>query len=409
MLGRRFASSALIRVEGAATEGFLNLCAQWGVELISVQRVDELSLRVSLPNGQLAAAEKAAGRSQCSVELLRRGFGARAGGAARRRAAALVLAAAFIALLFWSKFYVWEIEVSGNETVSTGEILTVLAQSGVETGAFWPGFSSEDIRSRVLVLLPELAWISVNMHGALASVEVVERTGAPELIYNGSPADIVAAKSGFVTAVSAPVGTALVKRGSAVSEGDILISGIVESSFAQPRFLRAYGSVTAETFTNIVAVSPEKTQAKTCTGREKSRFALIIGDKRINFYSDSSISDANCDTIISVWKAEIKGLFSLPVSIVRETARYYETSELSADSAEAAMLLESVLAAELEKQTGGGQVLDSDRKIYASDGLIYASLRARCLEEIGLVQAISPQRMDEINYTYQQKADETNG
>lgn len=401
--------TAAAEVSGAAPEGFLNICSSFGPELISVSRAGDFSLLVEFPAAELERAERAALQSRCSLKLLRDGYGARAGRLLRRRAAAAVLALIFVAVLFWSKFFVWEIEISGNDSVSSGRILACLAEAGVESGKFWPGFSSEDIRSRVLAHLPELSWISVNMQGSLAQVQVVERVLPPELVYKGSPTDIVAAKDGFVTAISAPVGTALVSRGAAVSAGDILISGAVESSFAQPRFLRAQGSVTAETFTLLQAVSPEKITAKSYTGRESSRFALIIGDMRINFYSDSSISGEKCDTIVSVWKAEIKGLFSLPLSIVRETDRFYESRCLPADGGGSLLLMDAVLDGLLAQSIGEGEVLDCDRDSFVSDGLIRRVLRARCLEEIGLAQPMSSQRIDEANYFYQQKADETNG
>ncbi len=148
---------------------------------------------------------------------------------------------------------------------------------------------------------------------------------------------------------------------------------------------------------------------KSYTGHQETRFALIIGDKRINFYSDSSISGGKCDTIVSVWKAEIGGLFSLPIAIVRERDLFYETQSLPADSAQWQLLSDCVLDSILERSLDGGEILDLDRSGYASGGLVWRELRARCREDIAFPHPMSDQRINEINYNYQQKADETNG
>lgn len=397
-----------LEISGALPERFLNSCAAAGLEIISAERVADYLVRVRIPDSQRKAAEALAVKSQCEV-LKRKSTGLFLwAGILRRRMCAAVLGTLVVALLFWSKFFVWEISVSGNETVRTGEILDALAACGVESGSFWPDFSPENIRSQVLVLLPELSWLTVNMRGSLAEVTVVERTEIPEMVFDGAPADIVAEKDGFITGISALVGTAMTERGSAVTKGDILISGAVESSFAQPRFLRSYGSVTAETYREMTAVSPEIVSVKRYTGREKSKFALIIGDKRINFYSDSSISDTLCDKIISVWKAKVEGLFSMPISIVRVTEHCYELETLGADSFDVAVKLESVLDHALLADIGDGEIISRDISFSSKDGLIYACLRAKCEEEIGTLQEMSQERIGYINYLHQQKADESN-
>lgn len=402
----RAAGVSSFEVSGAAPERFLNMCAGAGLEIISVGKKEDFLLEVSLPSAQKKAAEAIAAKAQCEIRHLGDSGSPHWARLLRRRLAAAVLALGLVGLLFWSKFYVWEINVSGNDSVSTGEILQALRLCGVETGSFWPGFAPEDIRSEMLLHLPELSWISVNMAGSSAEVIVKERTEIPEMVFEGEACDIVADKAGFITEVNALVGTAQVKRGSAVAKGDVLISGVMESSFAAPRFVRSYGTVRAETFTEITAVSPEEAAEKRYTGREKQRFALIIGDNRINFYSDSSISDSFCDKIISVWKAQAEGIFSLPVSIVRETLRYYEVETAETDSYEARMKLEQTLKEALSQGLDDGEVLSENINYSSGGGLIYACLRARCSQEIGVYEPVSPERMAEINYIYKQKADE---
>lgn len=373
-------TAACAIISGAAAEGFLNLCQSRGIMIKAAERIDDLSIMVYLPAGELGQAAGAAERAGCSFEPVDAGRGRKTLGLMKRRWAAIIFAIIFSALIFWSRFYIWEISVSGNESVSTGRIMAALSACGVESGRFWPGLSSEDIRSRVLVMLPELSWISVSMNGSIAHVQVRERVMPPEMLYRGQ-GDIIAAREGFIVSISATAGTAMAERGRAVEKGEILISG-TGSGYGGAGGIRAQGTVMAQTFNSLGVVSPAQTQEKIYTGASKSRYTLVIGNKRINFYSDSSISDAKCDTIISEWRACIKGLFSLPLSVIRQTDMFYETVQTETDGNETLMLQETILDRYMKTLEEKGRILDSDRKSESAGGLIYRVLRARCIEDI---------------------------
>ena len=74
------------------------------------------------------------------------------------------------------------IEVEGNEAVSTAEILTELRRQGLRPGVYGPGLDEGTISSAALLGLPELAWMSVNLHGTRAEVLVREAVPAPEVM-----------------------------------------------------------------------------------------------------------------------------------------------------------------------------------------------------------------------------------
>ena len=72
-------------------------------------------------------------------------------------------------------------EVSGNDTVSTPEILQALERCGVAVGTRGVGLDQDDLRNRVLPLLPDVVYLAVNVRGCTAHVQVVERTRPPHL------------------------------------------------------------------------------------------------------------------------------------------------------------------------------------------------------------------------------------
>ncbi len=396
----------LVRVCGDMPERFLNFCTGQGIELIGVKRIDDLTLEFAVASREKKALKSAALRLSCEIDFVSAVGSGRWLRMLRLRYIPALMVLALVAVLFVSKFYVWEISVVGNSTVPTGEILDVLTECGVESGAFWPDFSADNIRSEVLYRLPELSWITVNMRGSLAEVIVVERKETPEMVLEGENTDIVAARAGFVTKVDALAGQSCVAVGEAVEEGEILISGAVESSFAPPRFLRSLGSVTGEVNSSLTAMIPQNELQKEHEGRTKRKFALIIGDNRINFYSDSSISDGFCDKIISVWKAEADGLFSLPISLVCIEERSYVGESVPVDGAIAAAELETALRSQFALRNAEAEILNEKLSFGESGCLYTATLRTRCLCEIGESVPISDVRRNEVLTNYIEKADE---
>ena len=380
-LFNRAGGTAAITFRGAFPEGVLNRCAEQGIEILGVEALDGFTLRLTVPDRHLTALHRLAERCQCTVVDTQRVGGSYALYRHRRRTAAAAMLAFVLLLLVWSKAFIWEIEVSGNETVPTGEILGALAECGVGVGSFWPAFTSDSIRDEALVRLPELSWLTVNVYGSRAEVIVRERVAKPEMISDGEAVDIVAAKSGFVTKVLALSGSAEVRRGQAVSAGDTLISCRIPWK-TDP--VHAYGEIRARTYYELTAVSPVQRAEKRYTGREKNRWSLVIGGKHVNFFRNSSFSDGECDKIYYSYPLAVRGLFSLPVSLEREQCRFYETSEAPDDLLLREQELESELHRRLCQEIGDGEIVSENYSSSEKDGALVVCLRAECEEDIGL-------------------------
>lgn len=378
------------RVSGTLPAAFLNRCASRGVALLSAVPEGEYSYRVRLRTRDMKKAGRCAAEAQCTLEPLASGGAPSLALKLRRRALlALGLLLAFF-LLAWSKLYIWEISVTGNETVSAGKILDALRECGVGTGTFWPDMTSDIIRSKLLTKMPELAWATVNIHGSRAEVIVRERVPKPEIYNANTPIDLIAAKSGFVTEVRALNGTALVKAGSAVLAGEPLILSRMDSAFSGERYVHAAGTVTAETYYELSAATPLTAAEKVYTGETKTRLALVIGNSRWNFYGNSSISPAACDKITEESTLSLGGIFSFPVSLVRETERFYTLEEKQRDLNLAARELEAALHERLLSALGeGGGVESEDYSASSSGGLLTVCLRARCSENIAVEKPLA--------------------
>lgn len=374
--------SVRVEVSGAAPQRLLNVMSEADMPFWDAVPQDAFTIRLGLYSRDLRDAKALATRCQCELKLLRESGAPVVKRRLRRRVALLVTAVSCFALLAASSLFAWDIRVEGNEQVSTGEILRALAGCGVEPGAFWPGWSSDEIRNSVILDIPELAWLGVSVDSSRAVIRVRERTEAPELVNSEGMGSVTARTTGIIDSMRVYQGAPLVTVGDAVVAGETLVSGEMPSEVGDTRYVRASAEIRARTWYEMSASAPLE-----YSGLEQSdsrtRWALVIGDKRINFYLGSSQTPAGCGKIITEYPLAWEGVFTLPVTLVREQTLEYDSAAAAEDEEELSGRLEAVLRSTLEHELSGrGEILDAQFTSSASDGRLVVTMRAECMEDI---------------------------
>ena len=179
---------------------------------------------------------------------------------------------------------VWFIRVEGNETVPDRRILERAEACGVSFGERAAAVRSEQVKNKLLYEIPQLRWAGVNIRGCTAVITVAERE-LPEPVGEGQPGDLIARTDGVVTELILHRGTAAVKPGNAVLEGQLLLSGVTD----QGVYTRAEGEVWGLTSRKIGVVLPAETAVRRENGKSVRKFSLRIGKKSVNFSNDSGI------------------------------------------------------------------------------------------------------------------------
>ncbi len=379
------------QVTGAAPEEFWNLCARRDLGFWRPRRLDRTTwtCRVSFrawPQVPALAAE-----AGCQATLLRRGGLPGLVWRARFRFVLLAGLAVCLAALAVLSQFVLAIQVSGNQRVPTGTILTCLRAHGVRPGVFGPDLDTRQIGNAVLLDLPELSWMSLNLHGAVCQVLVREGTAKPDIVDEGRPARVVARYPGIVTQVTATRGQPLVERGDTVAAGDTLIDSYVD--FPEPEgyngdmggvTVRAMGRVRARTWHTLRAAIPLESQTKTPTGRARVRWSLELFGHGVKFYPKGSIPYEKYDKITSYYTASLPGGQLLPLSLKRTAYQEYRLDPAPLDPAEGEAILREELTRRLADLAAPEEVLRTDWAWEERDGLLVLTLLAECEQEIGL-------------------------
>ncbi len=382
--------SVRVRAQCAYPERVLNLCSARGIEFWEVRWLSALELSFCVARTDLRALRRAA--EGCGAELsVERTAGAPFFLARFRRRYVLLAGLALCALLLAvNSLFIWDLEVTGNESVPAERILRVLAENGVRRGTFVYSFRSREVCNRVLPELRELCWVAVNVRGCRAYVQVRERVRAPERVNESAPTNVVARRAGLVTEVRALDGEKKVLPGTSVREGQLLIAGVVDTGGTEnpsvaTRFLAGKGSVRARTWYELSVYIPLTMEEKVYTGEKKERLTLIWGEKRLKIGAKgSSIVRADCDKIKEQKQWELLGLLTLPVTWEKETYLPYETRAYTRSREEAEQLgrdaLEEYLAGLLEED---GSVTSRRFASAVQGDALLVTLSAECEEQIG--------------------------
>lgn len=372
----------LVRVESAFPERVLNLCAARDLGFWDLQWESETAFTCRLSRADFRELRRAAGKLECSVTPLRRSG---APYTLHRLLSRPALAAGAVAVGLWlvlGSFFIWEFTIEGNETLPDEVILRALEEQGVGIGSFGLSLDGEDLRNRILLEVPELVWLTVNVSGCRASVQVRERVPVPETVDRKALSNLVARRAGLVLEIHAFSGVKCVVEGMSVEEGQILISGVEDTENFGARTTAGLGEVKGRTWHTLTAKLPLTVQKKVYAG-EKTGYSLIFGKKRVKFFGNSSIEGRNYDKITKRMKLSFLGV-PLPVTVEQEKWQFFETQPAAADPAALEELGRAVLEDRLHREVEPyGTVSSSLCTAKARSGTLEVTLRAECEESIG--------------------------
>lgn len=293
----------------------------------------------------------------------------------------------FVLILQLLASRVWIVRVEGNERVTDGEIRKVLEPLGVYEGASPRKIDLPQLQLTALEQLPDVVWLTVNVEGSTATVEVRERQTA-QPIAPDTPANVVAARDGVIVRIDAVSGQAMVKAGDAVTEGMLLISGVMDSKVG-PLLKHAEGAVTARTTRTLTVTVPFEEWVPSPAARTVLRPCFYFLGVRIPLYASAEV-EGEYTAETEEYPLTARGR-ALPVGIEVTRLIFNETERCKRTEAqalnEARVRLESLLE-ELKKDVTVETETVNEQK--TDEGWVITGTYT-CLEEIGQTRALTLQ------------------
>ncbi len=365
---------------GGFADRFINLCAKDSVPLWNIRNTGGRITASTTVKGYLSIRNAAKKSGMRVIHTDKKGlrFFIR-----RNKARVGILAGALISALLVAVLsqFVWSVSVVGNTTLENDYILSLFENYGVKVGAKISDLDLKGIAARAVNENQQFSWAAVNRKGAVVVIEVRETTKSPEMYDSSVPTNVVASEDGVVLSVDVLYGTAEIKSGSAVTKGDLLISGIISHSDGSETPVHADGHVKAlvkrkKTF------SPDDFSLYPMTSETKTRALFFFGIK-------IPLGKKVCESYSTEHKAFVEsGDVLLPVGVFTRYGADYSEQKISAD--EKTQKVQTLYAAALYAK----QLLDySDIKTSSliekngENGRGY-EFYAECEQEIGTLQEI---------------------
>lgn len=284
-----------------------------------------------------------------------------------------------------SQSVLWKIEVVGNERLSEDEVIAELRGGGLFVGCRLGEIATDSVENRVLLASDDISWLSVNMSGTVAHVEIREVIDTEIKEKEARPANLVAARDGQISALEVYSGFLCVKEGDFVRAGDLLVSGIYDGTQGALRYTRASGSVFAKTVRTFTVEIPLWRQIKVYSDGYIEKKTLNFFGKSIKLFINSGNESASCDIINYECKFDPVGLGALPVSVMVERIYpyTYERAEISAARAEELAYYE--LRALLESEIPYARLLKKTVRGELTEDSFVLSCTVVCIEDIAKI------------------------
>ncbi len=163
----------------------------------------------------------------------------------------------FLIISIVMQSFLWTVEIHGVNTLSESKLIGFLYDEGLNPGSFKGNIDTHKLERRLMSRFPEIGWSSVNIIGTKAEIEIKEKAIKPEIIDYKTPHNVKASMDGLIEKIITKEGTAMVKAGSAVVEGQLLVSSAMENSLEEIDFVHARAEVIATTSRKEVFFVPK--------------------------------------------------------------------------------------------------------------------------------------------------------
>lgn len=232
------------RAFGGFADRFINLCTKEGIPLWNVKHINGNITASTTVGGYLSirSVARKSGMRVVSTDKIGLKYFLKKHKSRVGILVGIIVLSIIIAIL--SQF-VWSVSVVGNTTLDEDLLLSAFEKYGVKVGVPVSTIDNDEAASLVMSDVEKLSWASVNIKGSVVVIEVREKTDAPKIYDASKPTNVVAGEDGVILSIDVLYGNEEIKPGSAVTKGDLLISGVITHKDGSEKTIHADGYVKA--------------------------------------------------------------------------------------------------------------------------------------------------------------------
>lgn len=377
-----------IEMEGYYIERFINLCHQQKMVLWNFKKKTETMATFNISISDFKRMKAMVRKVKCKVKIAKKKGLPFVFHRYQKRKLFFIFLILVIACIVALSNFIWNIEITGNETIDKADIEKILQENGFQIGKTKIGLNTKELINQIRLQREDIAWVGITIQGTNATVKIVEAKQKPEIIQEEEYCNLVATKPGRITKISAGNGTPVVKEGDVVTKGSILVGGWLEGKFTGTRYVHANGEVLAKVWYTETVKMPLKQTKKEKTGNVENKYSVKINNFQINLFKTLS-KFQKCDTIETSKKLKLFSNLYLPIEIIEKHNEEYQEKEITYSKEEAKQM-----AIRQAKQTIEEQIEQKERivsqKVYETQTEQYVQVEViyEVLENIATKEKI---------------------
>ncbi len=377
-----------IKVESYFLERFINICISKKIFLWNIKREKSSLLYASISVKDYKKLKGIAKKSKSRIKIeSKKGLPFIIHKYRKRKIFLCLLTVLIIGLIVTSNF-IWNIEVQGNINIAKEEIIEELKEQGLKIGANKSRLNTNSVINKIRLSRDDIAWMGINLKGTNAIVEIRETTKAPEIIDESKNCNIISNKTGIITKINVQNGTANVKEGDIIKEGDILVLGYLEGKYTGIRYVHAKADIQAKVWYTKKEKFYLNQQIQVPTGATEEKHSLNINNFKINFYKTLSKFE-NYDTINENKKLVLFSNFYLPIEIVKTTNYEYKNQYVTYTEEELKTIAIKKIKEDLENEIQNKEsIVNEQVNVYGNKEYIEVEVIYEVLENIGIKSQI---------------------
>jgi similar to stage IV sporulation protein len=382
----------IVNVEGFFLERFLNIAAHRRIYLWNVRHLGSAKMRLSISAKGFTQIHDIVANTQSHLSIAaKRGLPFIVYKYRRRVGIAIGLFIFFVMIFVLSRFiWVIDIEYAGDK-VPTDKIYGELAAAGLKTGSFISGVGKDDVARHLMTNISEFSWVGINIKGTRGIVQIKERMDPPQMPDESKPCHIVAARAGVIETINTRLGEQCVSRGDAVSDGQLLVSGIADSAQLGVRYTHATSEIIARTWLESSSTAEDFILVRNRNGAKKSKHIISIFSWNIPLFLNENVDFAEFDRETSTHNLRLGENFILPFAFKYD--KFYsvdiDKQPISADEAIANAAAKARADLTQKLISGDSKILGEEvSTTTAPTGELIVTVSWECLENIGKQEEI---------------------
>lgn len=294
--------------------------------------------------------------------------------------------------------HIMGIDITGNERLSNTDIERELKNAGLYRGAAADKIEPRSVQNKMMTKFDDIAWIGVNIKGSRAYIEVRERLDTERFEERDLPCNLIAARDGVIRLLKVRSGQTAVKVNDMVEKGDLLVSGVMDSTKEGIRYAHSFGEVYADTEYQKSRIYPLEYTEKVYTGEETERISITVLGKELRLFLKDSAPYEYFDEAKTSAEYTVLGGKLPPVTVKRSSFAEYVPQKKNRTAAQAIDLGKAELEAELKKEIPRSAEICKVSVTYseAVEGSVEVTVKILCNENIAVQSAID--KIGNMNY-----------